>query len=455
MEYIFGFIITLIILIISTLCNLVIQPCLYSDKAYTGGHSKFNHENKNLSKIKQVVDGLSHNMSTGLKRIYGKLFTKKYLDPPSKPIRIFEDIPHQLPYETNTKIYKPSVHIGQRKLHNTEVSFLTTNVDPNNEVIVVYAGAAPSNHTGFLAQLFPNIKFILVDPNPFDIFEANPVILRHVDGPNIDLKLAKKLIKKAIEGSDQIYIINDMFTMHLAKAISELISKNKLFFISDIRTNVSSGEQNPDALDILWNLSQQYNWMSVMKPNMSMLKFRHPFYEEDPEIFEKHCIRSPYKEDFEMSKQLGIDFIGNKRKNKLIYWDGEIHLQSFPGVTSTETRLITSAKALKDFGSHHEYENKMFYYNSIERCYTLHNNDNADFKLGFDHCNDCALENLYWTEYLKKYAKFVRPGTTVKSLVKKLSDITNRPLIRDDHGKFFGQNPNVLIQKINLYNKSK
>lgn len=351
--------------------------------------------------------------------------------PPLPPIVTLDDIPRSLPYTPDAKIFKPTAHIGQRKLFLTELQFLTDELRPEHQTrdsnpIVVYAGAAPSNHTGYLASLFPHVKFLLVDPNPFDIYEADPVVL--FDRKDTwDESKVPQYIKTANDGTSNIYIINYIFTQSIADAIAKIMPRT--YFISDIRTNANEGRAMPDAIDILWNDAQQYNWMKSMLPIRSMLKFRHPFYADKPEVFEKLSKQSPRKEEFALAKKNGIDFIANYAKRKLVYWAGHVNLQAWPGKSSTETRLITSADELFDYGTPETYDDKFYYYNSIDRCYGLHENDNADRKLGFDYCNDCALENLLWKNYLAVYPD----ERSVKDLVRKLTKITRRHLRREDH----------------------
>lgn len=400
-----------------------------------------------------LISRLTSGMDAGTAAQYGKLFSRVYPATNRPPVITLDDIPYQLNYIENKRVFKPSTHIGQRKLFDNELKFITENIpnvieprDITHRVYVVYAGAAPSNHTGLLSDLVNGgdindgnveIVFILVDPNAFDIFDKKPVYLWKKSDSAITPDSAEIMLKRAVDGNERIYIINDLFTPMLAHAIVKIIGN--VYFISDIRTNISDGRRNPDSLDILWNLSQQYNWMNIMKPVMSMLKFRHPFYVEDPEVFNELSKQSPYKDDFDISKQLGIDFVENFKTKKLVYWNGIVDLQPFPGLSSTETRLVTPARELNDWGTPEVYENKLFYYNNIERCYGHHINENADKKLGFDHCNDCAIENYIWKKYVAKYPNTAkRMGPDITDLVAKLSKNTRRSLLRDNHGIRFG-----------------
>ncbi len=398
-------------------------------------------EKKTSKAMESFIQAQAARMDDDLRKVYVALFEEQVAAKNQAPVVTLDDIPHELPYSSDAHIFRTSTHIGQRKLFDSELQFFTNYIRPDEEATCIYAGAAPSNHTGFLSQLFPNIKFILIDPNKFDIFGARPHIFDHTR------MSAQLMIDDAYDGREKIYIINDLMTMDIAHAVAQ--HTGRTFFISDIRTNLADGMREPDVTDILWNLSQQYNWISVMKPAQSMLKFRHPFYIEDPAIFARKSKESPYAEDFAMSKEFGIDFAVGREAKSLTYFAGTVYLQTYPGQSSTETRLVTDGKALQNYGGPETYENKLFYYNSIRRCYGHHKNPNADKKLGFDHCNDCALENLLWSNYIEKYNVAAKAyakanGHTaprVKLFVEALSKNTKRPLIREHHGTFFGAIP--------------
>ena len=90
-----------------------------------------------------------------------------------------------------------------------EIEFLTIYAAEGDTL--VYAGAAPSQHTKFLSEImFPSINFVLVDPAPF-----------------------------AISESDKIKIINGLFTDEMAQSYS---GRNDMLFMSDIRRTYASEE---------------------------------------------------------------------------------------------------------------------------------------------------------------------------------------------------------------------
>lgn len=378
-----------------------------------------------LSKVAKITENIR---DPELKAMYETLYHQVTEGPTLKPTVTFDDIKHRLPYSEHNKIKKTSLHLGQRKLFMNELQFLTQYVDKNERVLCVYAGAAPSHKAGLLSDLFPNVTFLLVDPARFDIIGKNATYLssEHI----FDVDEAEKIIHMI--KSDPIYIINGFFTNALASTLPKIVNI-PILFISDIRTLVHD-EDRVSTQDIIWNMSSQYNWVNLINARASMLKFRHPFYQDMSENFREQCEKSPYREDFELSKFYGIDFVTDAENHELNYLDGKLYIQPWAGVSSTESRHVSNSLKICRHIPLSEYEDKFYYYNNIERCYVKHVNDHADRSLGFDLCNDCSLENHIWKQYILKHQS--RYG--VKTLVAMLSKATKgKELLKEDHGKFF------------------
>jgi len=384
--------------------------------------------------MQQIVQAVSGRLSDGLRREFGVLFTRAYLARDQAPSITVDDIGNAMPYEDH-KIFRTSVHIGQRKLALSEIQFLTQNAKQETPTICVYAGAAPGVKMAYVGELFPQIKFLLVDPNPFMINGGEPVFLRTRKDDVMDLDESRIAVRDFLAGDKQLYIINTIFTNGLAQALGELV--HAPLFISDIRTNLTN--PIPDTLDLIYNYSMQFNWITHMKPLMSMMKWRHPFYESgDDDVISEFNEKGDdfIKAEFEISRKFGIDFMDNFAKRELVFPCGIAYLQCWQGHSSTETRIWIARDDLdnfKNYGSPDSYDNKLFYYNCIERCYMMRANPNANRRLGFDHCNDCAIENDIWEKYTKIY------GGDVLACVERMSKITYRSLVRDNHGRFFGR----------------
>ena len=371
----------------------------------------------------------------------------------NKPALIkYEDITKEMTYRGELKCYA-NTHNGQRKLFTSELQFLTnlySSMNPSRTYYVIYAGAAPANHTYFLSTFFKNIKYILIDPAKFELMLD--VNLVHTDLPfgtrgykyllskyhsqfnNEPLHIWIDIIKNTNYG---IYIIENYMTDEYAQLFAELSP----IFISDIRTNENDNE-SPTDLDLLWNSAMQFNWSHIMRPSAIMLKFRVPFFAyHDLGQLKPHHVKV-----FDLARANGIDFIEDHKKGIFRYLAGEIFIQSFPGVESCESRLCIFGSELRtkiyDCG---EYERKFYYYNVIERSFVHHINKYANPELYFDHCNDCAIEAITWETYSIKVRKI-----DIYQCIRTLNDILHRTLKIGAHGIFFAPSPQRAINTFNF-----
>ncbi len=142
-------------------------------------------------------------------------------------------------------LYLPHTHAcrGQRKLLMSEIEFLNTFAQPGD--VVVYAGAAPGDHTNYLSDLFPYVNMVLVDPNDF-----------------------------RVDPSPRIRIINDFFTDDLAVQLRG----DNVLFISDIRT-ADPSKMSVEEVEVRVGLDNdaQMRWHRLINARHSMLKFRLPY----------------------------------------------------------------------------------------------------------------------------------------------------------------------------------
>ncbi len=443
---------------------------MYRKQGYRGGK-------RNAYSLEDVAEMLAKKATGETKEVFKQEFLEIYKQTEHQPpVITTDDIAHELPYQEAIKLLKLSTHIGQRKLFLNEVQFCTEYVGTKPDAVVFYAGAAPNIKGAYFASLFPNMRFVFIDPNKFQIntekysreYTPRHWFVPSVDKSAIGTAYEKRLSAEQVDdicrqiangddanteddpdctgadvnGKYRINIINDLMTVDLAIAINKYFPEN--YFISDIRTNID--ENSPDAIDILWNDAQQLNWITEMKPQFAMLKFRHPFYNQDEKAFYDEAEKEPRKSDFALAKVNGIDFVENFKTKTLQYFAGKVYIQPWAGVSSTESRLVTDCKEIINYGTPDTYDNKYYYHNCLSRNYTLFQNDNADHKLGFDHCADCAIENNIWTRYVEVF----NCSRTVKDYVHELSTVTFRHLARENHGNLFKHHaPSFLLSKLN------
>lgn len=199
----------------------------------------------------------------------------------------------------------PTRHIGQRKLLNTVIELLTTY--GHKSKTVVYAGSAPGNNFVYVAKLFPDHEYHFVDPAPF---------------------------AASIKGYKNLHLYNEYFTDELAKKWAG----KDVIFISDIRGHTLDESEKERQNDVAENNAMQERWVKIMRPIVSMLKFRFPFNVTDP----------------------------------VKMMPGEFYIQSWPGMGSTETRLIVEQKDIDKIVECDpiEYEEKMFHHNMVGRPHT-------------------------------------------------------------------------------------
>ena len=368
---------------------------------------------------------------------------------PLSPYLTYEDINFQLPYHRINKecSVNYSTHRGQCKLFLGELQFLTKYIEKHTDTeIVIYPGGCPANHLWYLINFFPNIKFVSIDPEPCELYveKFRNIHFKQKEWKDyIYLKANKKSknnmrkygikiigdedpskFAEYINSTDyRVYFIQDFMTISLSHHLNNV--KNALY-ISDIRTQIKKPNMVYD-IDIIWNLSQQYNWINILKPKAYLLKFRFPF-DNIKEKIDFENIPQMIIKDFEFSKKIGIDFLENYKNGTLQYLDGTVNLQAYAPVSSTETRLEGTTLFTKDYGSASDYESKFVFYNILRSLGYFHN-PLANRKLGFDHSADCALEYRIWKNYADKYNKKVS-----LKWIEGLIGITEQPLFSGNHG---------------------
>jgi hypothetical protein len=293
-----------------------------------------------------------------------------------------------------------------------------------------------------LAEMFPNIKWILVDPNihylrneTTDQYEiANEILyfriapvyntkkanigqlskvaksaqFLNLHGVGLTLRKSARIgkipanISEIIAKSDNNYfIIEDLYTNEISGLLEPLNTENKVLFISDIRTDNNISEI-PTDLDILWNSAMMYNWIKYLKPARFMLKFRCLYNTNNicANILREYNDRPATHPAF---AECDIKFIDNIKVGIFTFIKAEkLYLQAYAGLTSTETRLVANNLETMNYNNV-EYEEKLYYYNRIWRNFGYHNHDAISEKSGVDRCADCALSCAIVAEYARKY----------------------------------------------------
>jgi len=441
-----------------------------------------------------------------------------------KPTLSYDQINHRLPYKRENfsemsqflKALKIDMFNGQRKLFISELQAMNAMFSNYEESgLIIYFGCAPNFHIWYLMQLYPNVKFLLVDVNEFFIYDGRydlPHYVRQDDvyvaqgqcwgvykhqserefnkneyvylsaskrntfesryykqkniiwynpetgklekknkpfdnsGLGISIKrigeergeaemLTNKVTQASIDyvfdgvvntinnpyrhmrlGGDsaakpnhRVYFIEEFFSDKIAEYIANAsvrYPKVKVAFWSDVRTTVNL-TAIPGDIDIILNSAWMYTWLRIIKPTISVLKFRIPYF-NDPESQPNF---DDFKYDFDKAAELGYDFRAPTwKEGKFYFFKGKFMIQPWAKIVSTETRLVVTREDVLANNlvpiDLKEYEEKFMYYNIIDRIGLCHDNRNSNLEIGFDNCNDCAIENVVWSDYKRKNPNF-------------------------------------------------
>jgi cap3/cap4 methyltransferase len=305
-------------------------------------------------------------------------------------VNLSPDAP-QLPYSSrDAKALRGlNVHQGQRKLLMSEIQLLTLYYSKKTvHPWLVYVGSAPGTHLLFLHKLFPQVRFSLWDGAPFDVRlkdvkfdDGRPVfeIHREFFTDQTCSKILSRLDKDQVDEKNKGN-----------KAIGQLHmiggGKTPLIFVSDIR----SAEPNHEAFEakVMFDMLAQKRWVTLLKPDLSLLKFRLPFT--------------------------------LKEGDTVPYLDGKLYYGIWPPHESAETRLLIKKSDISkpeiqvDYVT---YERVMFHHNAVTRrtCFDLNKAPASEFadlllpgpgkpEIGYCRCYDCLSEIAVYNTYLKDAA---------------------------------------------------
>eukprot|EP01138_Halocafeteria_seosinensis_P001520 gb/GECG01001558.1/.p1 GENE.gb/GECG01001558.1/~~gb/GECG01001558.1/.p1 ORF type:complete len:452 (+),score=53.80 gb/GECG01001558.1/:1-1356(+) len=267
-------------------------------------------------------------------------------------------------YRPRKDLMKTVIHWGQRKLFLAELEFLTewycSSAAGSKKATVLYAGAAPGTHIPYLASLFPQFYFILIDPLEFSIQESG---LSAAEEDNESSSIKRRC-------GVNVQIRQEFFTKKHAEYYANKRQRNEsLLFICDVRTadcRVLSEEETETAIQD--DMSQQQYWTTLLQPDASMLKFRLPW--------------SPGTTD---------------------YLQGEMKLPVWGPPTTTEGRLVVKGPPFdQQAWDHEKYMEQMFYFNTVTRLSSYEHPVHAKKaqQHGLDHCYDCTAEISILSRYL-------------------------------------------------------
>ncbi len=375
--------------------------------------------------------------------------------------RILADDAPRLTYCATDQIVTPACHTGQIKLLLSEIDFLTANPTARH---CVYAGSAPSHKGAMLAELFPHIKFIFIDPcvhlikygkktqydpehmRDFLYFSYAPDAKGNInvwDGIRGVVTQRNKKGAKGVPGyraqltttilstDYRFYILEELFDDDLAEYLCVLPD---LVFISDIRS-MDENDEHPSTYHILYNSAQVYNWLEILECP-AMTKFRCPFTitaEEQSKVLSEYNLASPASKD--VFRRCPINYIENFANGCFEHMWGVIHLQAFAPPSSTETRLFTTGSPVTVRYDYVKYEQQMFYSNKIgiyaPGTYQIGlpaTSVAALNAMGMCLCANCTLAINIFADYCRAY------GSNPISILQRCVEVVGRNFNSMGHG---------------------
>lgn len=172
---------------------------------------------------------------------------------------------------SNNETESTTVHYGRRQLLVNEIEFLTICLASlekemgsewrKRKIIVFYGGSAPGSHLLVLAHFFPFVKFILIDPKPFNLKYGNRKLMENFEfhQQRFEKNLAERFYNKYRDDSTFIRL-----------------------FVSDIRST------EKDEYIIGREHDLQADLHRILKAYKSHLKFRLPYVETKSTLKRKY-----------------------------------------------------------------------------------------------------------------------------------------------------------------------
>ena len=293
------------------------------------------------------------------------------------------------------QIVSGNCHWGQLKLFYTELEFINICMERKydlNKSVMIYVGAAPGTHIIYLHRLFPNLHWILFDPNEFHITKNDYV----------DIFTGK-------DGFFKDDMIPDLLNHPFIKKYPIKL------FISDIRTN-------PNEKTVFDEMLDQQRWLLKLGADMSMLKFRLPYTlpgENALWVYDLTTIKDYIKKP-----------IGRPCKTKeynVCYLKGDIYVQVYPPQYSTETRLIVDKKKDKYQLYNYDtvmYEEKCYYYNIHIRNEKMMYVNSEELKKHILGCDD-NYETCSEYKIIEQYFTVNKLNINWESICKMMYEIRN------------------------------
>lgn len=345
-----------------------------------------------------------------------------------EPVLEVSTISNKLEYDENLQsVYKPNVHIGERLLFINGLNFLNMMVKYSSvegkKSFVIFVGGAPGYYLYELSRYYPNVIFLVIDPEPVNAYMSDNLIqpydeyvrsgsdeLNSQQSTKIHYLRSLDTLSRLLDTPIRIFALRRKCTPELLVELKFILLDTIIYFWSnefEIESKIGEPSLNREYsgytdYDIIKNMITQYNYIKHLQPHSSMLRFKIPVYDIGPKKL------GQFMETLNANQEL--DILNNYMKKKILYPKGKLILQPWDTKNSTETRIIIKKENIFTLAEYDipEYDALMNYYNCLERPVRKHNNDEGFYKYGYCECNDCAIELHVFKEYLnnnREYAK--------------------------------------------------
>jgi hypothetical protein len=174
-----------------------------------------------------------------IKKIY-----KELIDP-NLNLYEYSQIPNIISYAEATRFINLNCHFGQRKLLLTEIEYYNM-LDQDKNYLIIYPGSASCEHLPVILQLFPNLKFLLIDPNYHSIDHKYPFKYIYQNTPVISSSNLKLYRSQLRFNKPNVRSFFDKRNLHLKQTAQLLLKVN--FLNKDNTYNVLNLDENKGTM---------------------------------------------------------------------------------------------------------------------------------------------------------------------------------------------------------------
>lgn len=234
-------------------------------------------------------------------------------------------------------IANTNCHLGQRKLLLTEIEFYTRCIDNSKKNnIVIYAGSASCEHLPVILKLFPDLKFILVDPNYHAIDGKYSYLYQNTDIiDNGNWKLYKKhanVRKKDKNNEKGIQHSNKYWDRSLHQNKTAVMLEN-VFFVNTTAPHNVLDIYNEQHIDVMKKIKNKFYDPQNKNVIDSLIESDNVFIIQDymtlilAQKLKKYMESSKYKHQLYFLTDIRTKISGSESPGDIdILWNGALQI---------------------------------------------------------------------------------------------------------------------------------